>query len=88
MTSPLIPWFLALLLLAACVALLILMLRYRDRSVRLEAESRSWQERAEDRTQMLHRAEEHQRGSPPEFGKTIPEPGGNTAAKPAPAGQP
>ena len=58
MTSPLIPWFLALLLLAACVALLILLLRYRDRSVRLEAESRSWQERAEDRTQMLHRAEE------------------------------
>ena len=58
MTSPLIPWFLTLLLLAACVALLILLLRYRDRSVRLEAESRSWQERAEDRTQMLHRAEE------------------------------
>ena len=92
MTSPLIPWFLALLLLAACVALLILLLRYRDRSVRLEAESRSWQERAEDRTQMLHRAEEVLKdsfaGISAEFGKTIPEPGGNAAAKPAPAGQP
>lgn len=55
---PIFPWFLAFLLLIACVALLVLLLRYRDRSVRLEAESRSWQERAEDRTQMLRRAEE------------------------------
>ena len=46
------------ILLIACVALLVLLLRYRDRSVRLEAESRSWQERAEDRTQILRRAEE------------------------------
>lgn len=58
MISPFFPWFLAFLLLIACVALLVLLLRYRDRSVRLEAESRSWQERAEDRTQMLRRAEE------------------------------
>ena len=95
MISPFFPWFLAFLLLIACVALLVLLLRYRDRTVRLEAESRSWQERAEDRTQMLRRAEEvlkdsfrrHQRGSPPELGKTVPEPGGNAAAKPAPAGQ-
>ena len=58
MISPFFPWFLAFLLLIACVALLVLLLRYRDRSVRLEAESHSWQERAEDRTQMLRRAEE------------------------------
>ena len=58
MISPFFPGFLAFLLLIACVALLVLLLRYRDRSVRLEAESRSWQERAEDRTQMLRRAEE------------------------------
>ena len=58
MIPPFFPWFLAFLLLIACVALLVLLLRYRDRSVRLEAESRSWQERAEDRTQMLRRAEE------------------------------
>ena len=58
MSSPLIPWIAALLLLAACAVLLVFLLRYRDRSVRLEAEARSWQERAEDRTQMLHRAEE------------------------------
>ena len=58
MISPFFPWFLAFLLLIACVALLVLLLRYRDRTVRLEAESRSWQERAEDRTQMLRRAEE------------------------------
>lgn len=45
MISPFFPWFLAFLLLIACVALLVLLLRYRDRSVRLEAESRSWQER-------------------------------------------
>ena len=51
MIPPFFPWFLAFLLLIACVALLVLLLRYRDRSVRLEAESRSWQERAEDRTQ-------------------------------------
>ena len=58
MNSPLIPWIAAFLLLAACAVLLVFLLRYRDRSVRLEAEARSWQERAEDRTQMLHRAEE------------------------------
>ena len=57
MIPPFFPWFLAFLLLIACVALLVLLLRYRDRSVRLEAESRSWQERAEDRTQMLPRAQ-------------------------------
>ena len=60
MISPFFPWFLAFLLLIACVALLVLLLRYRDRSVRLEAESRSWQERAEDRTQM--RSEERRVG--------------------------
>ena len=42
MISPFFPWFLAFLLLIACVALLVLLLRYRDRSVRLEAESGSW----------------------------------------------
>ena len=45
MIPPFFPWFLAFLLLIACVALLVLLLRYRDRSVRLEAESRSWQKR-------------------------------------------
>lgn len=30
----------------------------------------------------------HQRGSSPELGETVSEPGGNAAAKPAPAGQP
>ena len=40
MISPFFPWFLAFLLLIACVALLVLLLRYRDRTVRLEAESR------------------------------------------------
>lgn len=55
--STLFPWLLSFLLLAACIVILIGMLRYRDRSVRLEAECRSWQERAEDRTQMLHTAE-------------------------------
>ena len=86
MISPFFPWFLAFLLLIACVALLVLLLRYRDRSVRLEAESRSWQERAEDRTQMLRRAEEVLKDS--FAGETVSEPGGNAAAKPAPAGQP
>lgn len=52
-----IPWLLATLLLFACFTLLTAMLRYRDRSVRLEAEALSWKERAEDRTQMLHTAE-------------------------------
>ena len=42
MIPPFFPWFLAFLLLIACVALLVLLRRYRDRSVRLEAESRSW----------------------------------------------
>ena len=58
MIPPFIPWLLAALLLLACLALLVALLRYRDRSVRLEAESLSWRERAEDRTQMLRTAEE------------------------------
>lgn len=58
MTSDFIPWLPALLLLGACIVLLVFLLRYRDRSVRLEAEALSWRERAEDRSQMLHKAEE------------------------------
>ncbi|MDR3814536.1 MAG: hypothetical protein Q3X76_00905, partial [Akkermansia sp.] len=53
MISPFFPWFLAFLLLIACVALLVLLLRDRGRSVPPETESRSWPGRAEDRTQML-----------------------------------
>lgn len=63
MIPPFIPWLLAALLLLACLALLVALLRYRDRSVRLEAESLSWRERAEDRTQMLRTAEEVLRNS-------------------------
>lgn len=94
MISPFFPWFLAFLLLIACVALLVLLLRYRDRSVRLEAESRSWQERAEDRTQMLRRRRgaerflrRHQRGSSPELGETVSDLQ-ERGCKAAPAGQP
>lgn len=55
---PFIPWLLAFVCAAAGLAAFIRMLHYRDRSVRLEAETRSWQERAEDRTHMLHTAEQ------------------------------
>ena len=50
-------WLLAALL---CLPArrLVALLRYFDRSVRLEARNFSWRERAEDRTQMLQIAEE------------------------------
>ena len=63
MIRPFNPWLQAALLLLACLALQVALLRYRDRSVRLEAASLSWRERAEDRTQLLRTAEEVLRNS-------------------------
>lgn len=59
MTIPFyIPWILAALLLVAGIILFIKLLHYRDLGIKLAFEAKSWQERAEDRTQMLTTAEQ------------------------------
>lgn len=56
MFSSVFLWILTFLLIGICIALLTLLLRYRDKAIRLETEVRLWEERAEDRAQILRRA--------------------------------